>query len=146
MNNSDNFMKKPSIAIFLKIWQIVELVGLLLSIPLIFFAGILFTGDSMTVFNFVNSYILSAVGLLLIIKIIVTMAFFKSKRWALYFNFIQNLILVLLFLGLIIITILAGAFSTIQFVFIFLFLYISWANLKCLRHPFYQRMAKENEK
>ncbi|NOX33259.1 MAG: hypothetical protein GXP56_05910 [Deltaproteobacteria bacterium] len=133
MNDSNNLIKKPDISTFLKIWQIIELVGLLSAIPLFFVFGILFTGDSPVTYNFVNSYILPSTGLFLVIKIIVAAALFKAKQWALYFNLIQSLILYLLLLAVIIITILAGAFSVIQLLFLIFFLLISRENLKCLR-------------
>ena len=142
MGSSNNLIEKPNIPAFLKIWQIIELAGLFLLIPLSFFAGIVFTGDSSKLFNFVSSYIIPSIGLFLIVKIIVAVALFKLKRWALYFNFIQSLILVLLSLGLIIATIAAGAFSVLQILFLFLFLFISLENIKCLRRPSCQGAAK----
>ena len=139
MGSSNNLIEKPNIniAVFLKVWQIIELVGIFFLIPISFFAGILFTGDSQKMFNFVNFYILPVLGLLLVVKIFVTIALFKSKRWALSFNLIQNFIFALLCGSLVVLTIIAKAFPILPILFLFFFIFLFRANLKCLRYPFY---------
>ncbi len=141
---------KPGIAVFLQIWQILELIGLLFAIPLVFFFGILLTGDSSKVFDFVNANIIPVMGIFLLLKIIVTIFFFKAKRWTIYFNLFQNLLLALIQLGLVVATFVGIAanpdissssyFSTFPFLIsVGFFVFLTWANRQCLRHPFYKR-------
>jgi len=141
---------KPGIVIFLQIWQILELTGLLFSIPLVFFFGILFTGDSSKTFNFVNMNIIPAISIFLLLKIIVTIFFFKSKRWTIYFNFFQNLLLVFIQLIIIVISFIAVTanvksklsdyFSMIPGFFLLgFYLFLLWGFRQCLQHPFYQK-------
>lgn len=118
--------EKPKTFILLKAWQIIELSGLALSIPLIFIFSILFTGDSYKVFNFVNSYIITSVAVILIIKIVAFIGFLKSKLWTIYFNLIQNTILLLASITLTILTIYNGAFSILQIIFVFLYIFLTW--------------------
>jgi len=145
MDDSQAIIKKSDIATFLKVWQIFELLGLFLSIPVVFGFSILLTGDSNKIFDFVVRYVLPSIGLFLIIKIIVTVAFFKLQRWALYFNFIQYFIFALLWMFFMALIIFTGKFSILSFLFVAFFLFLSWANLKCLCYPFYNQRAKENK-
>jgi len=62
-------MKKSPIYIFSQVWQIIELAGLLFSIPVIFIFSILFTGDSYTVFDFVNTYIITSLAIFFLIRV-----------------------------------------------------------------------------
>lgn len=124
--------RKPLIFVFLKVWQVIELLGLVFLIPLIFIFGILFTGDSYSVFNYVKSYIIPPLAVLLLVKIIVFIAFLKYKRWAIYFNIIQNIILALIFITLTILTIYTGAFSIFQVIFIILYILLTWFYYKWL--------------
>ncbi len=82
----------------LLIWQIVEIVVLCLSIPVVLLFGILFTGDSYTVFNAVSSYVIPVLLVILAIKLVMIIAMFKRKRWAAFVNAIQNIVLGLLML------------------------------------------------
>ncbi len=145
-----NTITKPGIAIFLQVWQILELLGLVFFIPLSFAFGMLFTGDSNTFLNFVMNHIIPAIIIFLLLKIIVTVAFFKAKRWAIYFNFFQNIILSLLSVTLIIIYIIAiiqfpdktssTLYSIAQLLIgIGFYSFLFWSYHKCLKHPFYQK-------
>lgn len=124
---------KNPVFIVSQIWQLIELAGMLFSIPLFFIFGILFTGDSDTVFNFVNSYIITSIAIFFIIKIIAFIAFTRLKAWAIYFNLIQNLILTGIIILLLVLTISSDAFSILQVFFLFLFLLLSWVNYRCLK-------------
>lgn len=124
--------KKP-IFIFSQIWQLIELAGLLFSIPMFFLFGILFTGDSYTVIDFVNSYVITTIAIFFFIKIIAFIAFTRLKPWAIYFNLIQNLILTGIIIILLILTISSDAFSISQVLFLLLFLLLSWVNYRCLK-------------
>ncbi len=142
-----NKITKPGIAVFLQVWQILELAGLLFAIPLIFFFGVLLTGDSYKLFDFVNANIIPVMGVFLLLKIIVTIFFFKAKRWAVYFNFFQNLILAIIqFVAVVAFIIgiaqnpnISAAFSIIPILIVLgFYLFLSWAFRQCLKHPFYQ--------
>lgn len=119
--------EKPKTFFLLKTWQIIELSGLVFSIPLIFIFSILFTGDSYTIFNFVNSYIITTAAVFLIIKIVAFIGFLKFKIWAIYFNLIQNIMLSLLGIILIILTIHSDAFSILQVFFVLIYILLTLA-------------------
>jgi len=146
MNNPNDLILKSKTKGFLRVWQILELAGLLFLIPVVFLGGILFTGDSSNVYDFVKHYIVPLMGLFLVVKIFVAIAFFKFKRWPLYFNFVQNVILCVLSLGVIILSIIAKSFPFLPILFMVLFGFIARANLKCLRDYFYQQVDKKKEK
>ena len=124
--------KKSPICIFSHVWQIIELAGLLFSIPVIFIFSILFTGDSYTVFDFVNTYIITSVAIFFLIKLIVLISYSKYKLWAIYFNLIQNIILTIVCTIFIILSICSDIFSIIYVFVLFIFLFLSWANYSCL--------------
>ncbi len=124
---------RHTVFIISKIWQIIELAGLFFLIPAFFLFGLLFTGDSYTVFNFVNSYLITGIAIFLIIKIIVLIAYARLKSWSLYFNFIQNIILAGIIILILILTISSDAFSFLQVLFLILFLLLSWINYRCIR-------------
>jgi len=125
-------MKKSPIYIFSQVWQIIELAGLLFSIPVIFIFSILFTGDSYTVFDFVNTYIITSLAIFFLIKLIVLISFSRNKIWAIYFNLIQNIILTIVCTIFIILSICSDIFSIIYVFVLFIFLFLSWANYSCL--------------
>ncbi len=125
-------MKKSPIYIFSQVWQIIELAGLLFSIPVIFIFSILFTGDSYTVFDFVNTYIITSLAIFFLIKLIVLISFSRNKIWAIYFNLIQNIILTIVCTIFIILSICSDIFSIIYVFVLFIFLILSWANYSCL--------------
>ena len=124
--------KKSPICIFSHVWQIIELAGLLFSIPVIFIFSILFTGDSYTVFDFVNTYIITSLAIFFLIKLIVLISFSRNKIWAIYFNLIQNIILTIVCTIFIILSICSDIFSIIYVFVLFIFLFLSWANYSCL--------------
>ena len=151
-NNSPNEsvkITKPGIAAFLRIWQILEIIGLLFSIPLSFGLGMLFTGDSDTLVKQVIHYVLPGIGIFVIVKIVVLVAFGKSKRWAVYFNFYQNILYFLLCLILIFASVYAtftlpdvstSVFSALPLVLIAVLLFfLVYSYRKCLKHPYYQK-------
>jgi len=125
-------MKKSPIYIFSQVWQIIELAGLLFSIPVIFIFSILFTGDSYTVFDFVNTYIITSLAIFFLIKLIVLISFSRNKIWAIYFNLIQNIILTIVCTIFIILSICSDIFLIIYVFVLFIFLFLSWANYSCL--------------
>ena len=126
-------MKKrlPS-CIFSLVWQIIELAGLLFSIPVTFIFGILFTGDSYTVFDFVNTYLITSLAILFIIKLIVFISFCRDKLWPIYFNLIQNIILAIVCTVFIILSIFSDLFSLLYIFFLLIFLILIRANYSCL--------------
>lgn len=123
---------KSPICIFSQVWQIIELAGLLFSIPVIFIFSILFTGDSYTVFDFVNTYIITSVAIFFLIKLIVLVSYYRYKLWAIYFNLIQNIILAIICTIFIILSICSDIFSIIYVFVLLIFLILSWANYSCL--------------
>jgi len=126
-------MKKRSQSYILSlVWQIIELAGLLFSIPVIFIFSILFTGDSYTVFDFVNTYIITSVAIFFLIKLIVLVSYYRYKLWAIYFNLIQNIILAIICTIFIILSICSDIFSIIYVFVLLIFLILSWANYSCL--------------
>lgn len=150
MKGINEALSKPQISKFLKIWQIIELIGLAFLLPVVFFGGILFTGDGMTVYDFVTDYILPAMVIFWVIKFVTYRAFIRNKRWPLLFNFIQNMLIALFSLALGIFTVLGyhndpfGLSTYITFiiqslVFLALFLFLSKSYYKCLKDPFYQK-------
>lgn len=95
--------KKPIFVTLLLIWQIFEITGALLAIPIVYIFGVLFTGDSNTVIDAVMSNIIPAILVIFVLKAALLFAMFKRKRWAVIANLIQNIILVLLSILLLIV-------------------------------------------
>ncbi|GEM_PF-1781524 len=149
LRQNPDTVSKPGIAVFLLIWQILEIFGLIFSIPLSFGLGMLFTGDSDTFIKQVIHYVLPGIGFFVVVKIVVLIAFSKSKRWAMYFNFYQNILYFVICLVLIFASVYAtftlpdvstSVFSALPLVLIAGFLFfLIYAYRKCLKHPYYQR-------
>ncbi|MBU8893526.1 MAG: hypothetical protein KOO66_12165 [Bacteroidales bacterium] len=137
-------MERPVFITFLRVWQIIESLGLLFAIPLTFIFGILLTGDSYTTFDFVTSNIIPVLVGLLLIKIVITIALFKNIRWAVFVNLVQNSLLLLVSLVLI----LASYFNSIPLSFGYYFFILVYGLLtvgfyQCVKHPYFKQKKRK---
>ena len=139
-------MERPVFITFLRVWQIIESVGLFFAIPLTFIFSVLLTGDSYTTFDFITSNIIPVLVGLLLIKIVITIALFKNKRWAVFVNFAQNSLLLLVSLVLIFVS----YFNSIPLSFSYYFFILIYGLLtagfyQCIKHPYFRQKKSKTQ-
>ena len=91
MENDTSSPDSSGIPVFLKIWQTVEVILLLMAVPLLLAMGMLFTGDSDKTLMVFLHYIIPGVLLLFLLKLIALIAFFRKKRWSFFFSFYESI-------------------------------------------------------
>ncbi len=134
--NTPTKPKRPFIVSLLLFWQITELFGLLLFIPIFFMFSVMITGDSDKLFKTLMTYGLPSLLIFIVLKIIVLITMYKRKRWSLVFNLIQNLILS----AIVIIFIIAMPYNAALYFWLLLYGSLVFACLYSFKLPYFNKI------